>query len=54
MADYKDIFLNLTFLHNETCNIYTHLIGARLVLPVACIYMRILLEPQYHNVLATD
>lgn len=53
-ADYKDIFLSLTFLHNETCNIYTHLIGAILVLPVAYIYMRILPEPQYHNVLAAD
>jgi len=43
--DYKAIFLSLTYLHNETCNIYTHLIGAILVWPVAYIYMRILAEP---------
>lgn len=46
--DYKDIFLSLTYMHNETCNIYTHLIGAILVWPVAYIYMRILPEPQYN------
>jgi len=43
--EYKAIFLSLTYLHNETCNIYTHLIGALLVWPVAYIYMRILAEP---------
>ena len=52
--DYKHIFLSLTYVHNETCNIYTHLIGAILVWPVAYIYMRILPEPQYDNVLPAD
>jgi len=52
--DYKDIILSLTYVHNETCNIYTHLIGAILVLPVAYLYMRILPEPQYNNVLPAD
>ena len=27
-ADYLEVFTSLTFLHNETCNVYTHLIGA--------------------------
>ncbi|KAK4553671.1 hypothetical protein LTR86_009169 [Recurvomyces mirabilis] len=52
--DYMDILLSLTYVHNETCNIYTHLIGAILVWPVAYIYMRILPEPQYDNVLPAD
>jgi adiponectin receptor len=52
--DYKDIFLSLTYVHNETCNIYTHLIGAILVWPVAYIYMRILPESQYDSVLPAD
>ncbi|PVH86601.1 HlyIII-domain-containing protein [Cadophora sp. DSE1049] len=52
--DYKDMLLSLTYVHNETCNIYTHLIGAILVWPVAYIYMRILPEPQYDNVLPAD
>jgi adiponectin receptor len=52
--DYKDMLLSLTYVHNETCNIYTHLIGAILVWPVAYIYMRILPEPQYDNVLRAD
>jgi len=43
--DYKAIFFSLTYLHNETCNIYTYLIGAILVWPIAYIYMRILAEP---------
>jgi adiponectin receptor len=52
--DYKDIFLSLTYVHNETCNIYTHLIGAILVWPVAYIYMRILPERQFKDVLPAD
>jgi adiponectin receptor len=53
-SDYKDVFLGLTYVHNETCNIYTHLIGAILVWPVAYIYMRTLPEPQYRKVLPAD
>lgn len=53
-ADYWDIVVSLTFVHNETCNIYTHLVGA-LILPfVATVTMRYLGEPQFHNVLSTD
>lgn len=52
--DYKDIFISLTYLHNETCNIYTHLIGAILVWPIAYIYMRIMPLPEYNNVLPAD
>jgi len=29
--EYKAIFLSLTYLHNETCNAYTHLISEILV-----------------------
>jgi adiponectin receptor len=52
--DYKDIFLSLTYLHNEGCNIYSHSIGAILVWPAAYVYMQILPEPQYDNVLPAD
>lgn len=31
-ADYLEIFTSLTFLHNETCNVYTHLVEALLLL----------------------
>jgi adiponectin receptor len=52
--DYEDIFLNLTYVHNETCNIYTYLIGAILVWPIAYIYMRIMPKPQYDNILLAN
>jgi adiponectin receptor len=32
-ADYLEILTSLTFLHNETCNVYTYLVGA-LLLPL--------------------
>ena len=53
-ADYLDILNSLTFLHNETCNVYTHLAGALLLPLVAIASMRILSEPQFVNVSGTD
>jgi len=53
-ADYRDIFTSLTFLHNETCNVYTHLIGALLLPVVAAAFLRCLGEPQYLNVSSMD
>ena len=53
-ADYWDIFVSLTFVHNETCNIYTHLIGALLLPLVATVTMQYLGEPQFLNVLSMD
>ena len=53
-ADYVEIFTSLAFLHNETCNVYTHLVGA-LVLPlVATASLRHLAEPQFLNVSFMD
>lgn len=53
-ADYLEILTSLTFLHNETCNVYTHLVGA-LLLPVASIaFLRILADPRFFNVSSMD
>src|SRR6266699_6620276 len=41
-ADYLEIFTSLTFLHNETCNVYTHLVGALLLPVVATAFLRYL------------
>ncbi|OAA69012.1 Hemolysin-III protein [Cordyceps fumosorosea ARSEF 2679] len=49
-ADYLEILTSLTFLHNETCNVYTHLIGAPLLPLVAAAVMRGL--SQHHLALA--
>lgn len=53
-ADYVDIFTSLTFLHNETCNVYTHLIGAVVLPVVGAIFIRHLAEPQFLRVLPAD
>lgn len=53
-ADYLKILASLTFLHNETCNIYTHLIGAILLPPIAAIFLRYLGRPQFLNVSTMD
>ena len=53
-ADYLEIFTSLTFLHNETCNVYTHLVGALLLPLIATAFMRALPEPQFLNVSGTD
>ncbi|KAK4068518.1 hypothetical protein Purlil1_13776 [Purpureocillium lilacinum] len=49
-ADYAEIFSSITFLHNETGNVYTHLIGALLLPPVASIVLRYLARPQFLDV----
>ncbi|KAL6874751.1 hemolysin-III protein [Trichoderma novae-zelandiae] len=53
-ADYLDIFTSLTFLHNETCNVYTHLVGALLLPLVAPVLLRFLAEPRFFNVSSMD
>ncbi|EJP70988.1 Hemolysin-III protein [Beauveria bassiana ARSEF 2860] len=53
-ADYLEILTSLTFLHNETCNVYTHLIGALLLPLIAATVMRSLSQPQFSVVSGTD
>lgn len=53
-ADHLEIFTSLTFLHNETCNVYTHLVGALLLPLVATAFLRYLAEPQFLNVSSMD
>lgn len=54
-ADYLEIFISLTFLHNETCNVYTHLVGAFLFLPlVTTAFLRGVAEPRFLNVSSMD
>ena len=53
-ADCLDILTSLTFLHNETCNAYTHLAGALLLPFVATASIRILSEPQFLDVSVID
>jgi adiponectin receptor len=53
-ADYVEIFTSLTFLHNETCNVYTHLLGALLLPVVANIFLRYLARPEFLNVTSMD
>jgi adiponectin receptor len=53
-ADYLEIFTSLTFLHNESCNVYTHLIGALLLPLITTTFQRYLAEPQFRNVSFMD
>jgi adiponectin receptor len=53
-ADYLEIFTSLTFLHNESCNVYTHLIGALLLPLVATTFQQYLAEPHFLNVSFMD
>lgn len=53
-ADYMEILTSLTFLHNETCNVYTHLIGALLLPLIALAVMQILSQPQLLDVSRSD
>ncbi|KAL6910519.1 mPR-like GPCR protein [Trichoderma evansii] len=53
-AAYTDILTSLMFLHNETCNVYTHLIGALLLPLIAISVMQMLSEPQFLDVSGTD
>ena len=53
-ADYLEVLSSLTFIHNETCNVYTHLIGA-LVLPfIAMASLKLLSKPQFFDVVGMD
>ncbi|KAG7000383.1 Adiponectin receptor protein 1 [Fusarium oxysporum f. sp. conglutinans] len=53
-ADYLQVIKSLSFLHNETCNVYTHLIGAVLLPPYATAILRTISGPQYIDVITTD
>jgi adiponectin receptor len=53
-GDYMDILTSLTFLHNETCNVYTHLIGALLLPLIAFAVMQIPSQPQFLDVSRSD
>lgn len=53
-ADYLEIFSSLGFLHNETCNVYTHLVGALILPLVATVFLRYLTEPQFLNIASMD
>jgi hypothetical protein len=53
-ADYLEILTSLTFLHNETCNVYTHLVGALFLPLVATVFLRYLAEPQFLIVSSMD
>jgi hypothetical protein len=53
-ADYLEIFTSLTFLHNETRNVYTHLVGALLLPLVATAFLRHLEQPEFLNILSID
>ncbi|EHK47893.1 mPR-like GPCR protein [Trichoderma atroviride IMI 206040] len=53
-GDYLEILTSLTFLHNETCNVYTHLIGALLLPLIAFAVMQILSQPQFFDVSSSD
>ena len=53
-ADYLAILKSLTFLHNETCNMYTHLVGAVALPIISTAIMRFLSESQFLNVSAID
>lgn len=53
-ADYLEILDSLTFLHNDTCNVYTHMIGALLLPLIAIAFMQVLSKPQLVNVSGAD
>ncbi|KAG7402731.1 ADIPOR-like receptor [Fusarium oxysporum f. sp. rapae] len=53
-ADYLQVIKSLTFLHNETCNVCTHLIGAVLLPLFATAILRTVSRPQYMDVTKTD
>lgn len=53
-SDYKAIFNSLTYLHNESCNVYTHLGGA-LLLPLVAFSTRFYLaDTRFHHVSSMD
>ncbi|KAK1255264.1 hypothetical protein MKX08_009259, partial [Trichoderma sp. CBMAI-0020] len=52
--DYLAVFTSLTFLHNETCNIYTHLVGALLVPLLTPALLHFFSKPQFLGVSFMD
>ncbi len=53
-ADYLEILAGLAFLHNETCNVYSHLIGALLLPLIAVSVMRSIWQVQLPTVSGVD
>jgi adiponectin receptor len=53
-ADYLEVLAGLTFMHNETCNVYTHLIGALILPSIAAVFMKALSGTQFLNVSGMD
>ena len=53
-ADYLETLTSLTFLHNESCNVYTHMVGTLLLPLIGTASMRVLSEPQFLGVSRTD
>lgn len=53
-ADYLAMLTSLTFLHNETCNVYTHLLGALLLPLIATGIMHGLSQSQFSLVSGAD
>ncbi|CZT20872.1 related to membrane proteins, contain hemolysin III domain [Ramularia collo-cygni] len=53
-ADYREVLISLTFLHNETCNVYSHLLGAVLLPLLAAAFLRILSAPRFVGVSRMD
>ncbi|KAJ4161674.1 uncharacterized protein LMH87_007699 [Akanthomyces muscarius] len=53
-ADFLEILAGLTFLHNETCNVYTHLISALLLPLIAVPIMRNISQTQLPTVSGVD
>lgn len=53
-TSYSEVFTSLTILHNETCNIYTHLMGALLLPLVAASFVQVLSEPRFPSVAGAD
>ncbi|EXM14072.1 AdipoR/hemolysin-III-related [Fusarium oxysporum f. sp. vasinfectum] len=52
--DYFQVLKSLTFLHNETCNVYTHLIGAVLLPLFATAILQTIHGSQYIDATRTD
>ena len=53
-ADYSKTLASLKFLHNETCNIYTHLVGALLLPMIANCCVAAFSQPQFPDVQRMD
>ena len=53
-ANLTDLLASMTFLHNETCNVYTLLIGAILLPLLAPTYMRVLSDTRLSTVTTGD